>query len=121
MPARNRIRVSHVAAAFALALPLAFSPACSNKMEAKECDKLRAGAFDLVNEAQKCNTDADCRQSEWPGCAKPLSLATFEKIKPMAESYKKGECEEPKVECKEPAPAYCKQGLCAHREPGTPE
>jgi hypothetical protein len=95
--------------------------ACSGGMEAKECDKLRGEAFDLLNKAQHCNSDADCRQSEWPGCAKPLSRATFDKIGPMRESFQKGKCVEPKLECKEPPPAYCKQGLCVHREKGTPE
>lgn len=94
---------------------------CSNKMEAKECDKIRGEAFDMVNKAQKCNTDADCKQSEWPGCARSVSNETFDKIKPMAETFKKGECEETKMECKAPPEAYCKQGLCVHREKGTPE
>jgi hypothetical protein len=100
---------------------LALLAGCENKMDPKACDKIRGDAFDLVNKAQHCNTDADCRQSEWPGCAKPVSQASFEKIKPMAESYKTGKCEEPKVECKAPPQSYCKQGLCVHRELGTPE
>jgi hypothetical protein len=91
------------------------------KLDAKECDKLRGDAFDIVNKAQHCNTDTDCRQSAWPGCAKPLSNQTFDEIKPMADAYKKGQCEEPKTECKPPPEVYCKQGLCVHRELGTPE
>lgn len=94
---------------------------CSNKMEQKECDKLRGDAFDLLNKGQQCNTDADCLQSQWPGCAKPEANTTAEKIKPLWDAYKKGQCDEPKVECKEPPPAYCKQGLCAHREKGVSE
>jgi hypothetical protein len=94
---------------------------CESKMEAQACDKLRFDAFEMLNKAQHCNTDADCRQSDWPGCAKPESNATFDKIKPLADSYKKGKCEEPKVDCKEAPPAYCKQGLCAHKEKGAPE
>ncbi len=94
---------------------------CSSKMEPKECDKLRGEAFELLNKAQHCNTDADCRQSDWPGCAKPESNSTYDKIKPLSDSYKKGQCEEPKVDCKEPPQAYCKQGLCTHKEIGTPE
>ena len=100
---------------------LALVAGCDNKLEAKECDGIRGEAFELVNKAQHCNTDADCRQSEWPGCAKPVSQTTFDKIKPMAERYKTGKCEEPKVECKEPPEAYCKQGLCTHREKGVPD
>lgn len=105
----------------AAALALVSLAGCSNKMEAKECDKHRGDAFELLNKGQQCDADADCKQSEWPGCAKPESRATAEKIKPMAEAYKKGQCDEPKVDCREPPPVYCKQGLCAHREKGTPE
>lgn len=102
-------------------LLLALAAGCESKMDPKECDKVRGDAFELVNKAQHCNTDADCRQSEWPGCAKPISNATFDKIKPMSESYKTGKCEEPNVDCKAPPEAYCKQGLCVHRELGTAE
>ena len=61
----------------------------------KKCNKLRSEAFDLLNKGQQCNNDQDCRQSDWPGCAKPVSIASWDKIKPMADSYKKGQCEEP--------------------------
>jgi len=44
-----------------------------------------------------------------------------EKLKAMSEGYKKGQCEEPKVDCKPPPDVYCKQGLCVHREKGVPE
>jgi hypothetical protein len=103
----------------ALAIPL--WGACSNSLEPKECLKLRVDAFDLLNKAQHCNNDADCRQSDWPGCAKPLSMASYDKIKPMKESFTKGKCEEAKVDCREAPEVYCKQGLCVHREKGTPE
>ena len=66
-------------------LLLALLAGCDSKMEPKECDKLRGDAFEMVNKAQHCNTDVDCRQSEWPGCAKPISNATSDKIKPLAE------------------------------------
>jgi outer membrane murein-binding lipoprotein Lpp len=105
----------------AIALLLVLAAGCSNKMEQKECDKLRGDAFELLNKGQQCNTDADCKQSDWPGCAKPESNATADKIGPMAASYKKGQCDEPKIDCREPPPVYCKQGLCVHREKGTPE
>lgn len=109
------------AAVATFALAATAMAGCSNKMEVKECDKIRGEAFDMVNKAQKCNTDADCKQSEWPGCARAVSNETFDKIKPMAEAFKKGECEETKLECKPPPEAYCKQGLCVHREKGTTE
>jgi hypothetical protein len=117
-----KLTPTHAAAIVALA---AFGPlvsgGCSSSMDPKECSKLREDSFELLNKAQHCNTDADCRQSDWPGCAKPLSSATFEKIRPMKESFQKGKCEEKKPDCREPAEAYCKQGLCVHREKGTPE
>ena len=119
-PAQSPSRIAlAVLAVLGLALPL--SSGCSNNMEPQQCDKLRGDAFDLLNKAQHCNDDKDCRQSEWPGCAKPLSNETFDKIKPMHADYQKGKCEEPKPECKEPPVSYCKQGLCVHREKGTPE
>jgi len=108
-----------LAAAAALALPL--SSGCSNSMDPKECDKLRGDSFEILNKAQHCDTDADCVQSDWPGCAKPLSKSSQGQIKPMKESFQKGKCEEPKTECKNPLPVYCKQGLCAQREKGAPE
>ncbi len=66
-------------AAFGLvALMIALLPGCENKLDPKECDKLRGEAFELLNKAHHCNTNADCRQSDWPGCAKPLSNADFD-------------------------------------------
>ncbi len=106
-------------AVLALALPLSIG--CSNTMEPAQCNTIRSDAFDLLNKAQHCNDDKDCRQSEWPGCAKPLSNETFAKIKPMRGEFEKGKCEETKSDCKEPPVVYCKQGLCVHREKGTPE
>ena len=116
------MKLSHLAAAIslaALALPLAGG--CNSSMDPKECIQLRVDAFELLNKAQHCNSDADCRQSEWPGCAKPLSMASNEKIAPMREAFTKGKCEEAKADCREPPPVYCKQGLCVHRDKGTPE
>jgi hypothetical protein len=107
----------------AIAALLAFAPmlGCSGKLDQKECDKLRGGAFDLINAAHHCNSDADCRQSNWPSCPKPVSNANFDKVKPMAESFKKGQCEEEQPKCNPPPDVYCKQGLCVHREKGAPE
>jgi hypothetical protein len=100
---------------------LVLAGGCSNTMEPKECLKLREDAFELVNKAQHCDTDTDCRQSDWPGCPKPMSSKTFGDVKPMKESFQKGKCEEPKSDCREPPEVYCKVGLCVHREKGTPE
>jgi hypothetical protein len=94
---------------------------CGSKMDAKECDKIRGDAFDMVNAAQHCSTDADCKQSEWPGCARAVNTKTVDAIKPMADNFKKGQCEETKLDCKAPPESYCKQGLCVHREKGTTE
>ena len=94
---------------------------CSNDMDPKQCAKLREDSFELLNKAQHCNTDADCRQSDWPGCAKPVSMASYEKINAMHEPFTKGKCAEPKIDCRESPPVYCKQGLCVHKEKGTPE
>jgi hypothetical protein len=87
---------------------------CS-KLDPKECAKLRESAFELVNQAHQCTTDADCKASEWPGCVKPISATSVEKIRPMRDSYQKGKCEEPKTECKPSPPIFCQEGLCAFR------
>jgi hypothetical protein len=87
---------------------------CS-KLDAKECAKLRETAFEIVNQAHQCTTDADCKASEWPGCAKPISAMSVEKIRPSMDTYKKGKCEEPSVNCKPTPPIFCQEGLCAFR------
>jgi hypothetical protein len=109
------------ALAAAVSVALLLTSGCSNNMDPKECDKLRGDAFEILNKAQHCDTDADCLQSDWPGCAKPLSKVSQGQILPMKESFQKGKCEEPKSECKAPPQVYCKQGLCVHREKGVPE
>ena len=103
----------------ALAAPLAGG--CSNALDPKECLNLRVEAFELLNKAQKCNNDAECRQSDWPGCAKPVSMESYGKIGEMKTKFTKGKCQEAKADCREPPEVYCKQGLCVHREKGTPE
>jgi hypothetical protein len=92
-----------------------FLAACSNKMDPKDCAKLRESAFDLINQASVCSTDADCMPSAWPGCAKPLSKASGDKIKGMMESFQKGQCAETKMDCQPPPTVYCQEGLCAFR------
>jgi len=89
--------------------------ACS-KMDPKECTKLRDGAFELINSASVCSTDADCKESEWPGCAKAISVASFDKIHVMLERFTKGKCDEqPKGKCQPSPKVYCQEGLCAFR------
>jgi len=103
------------AVAFALFTVGLLAPACSNKMDPKECIKVKETAFETINQASVCSNDADCKPSEWPGCAKPLSLAGIEKIKPLREAFTKGQCEETKLDCKPPERVYCQEGLCAFR------
>src|SRR5207245_1083097 len=56
-----------LAAVFVLALPL--WSGCSSKMDPKECEDLRGEAFELLNKAQHCDTDA-ARCPIWEaGCA----------------------------------------------------
>ena len=117
-PAGPRLAAAFVVAGLMAVFAL---PGCEKKMEAEQCDKLRADAFQLLNKAHHCGTDADCRQSSWPGCQKPINVKDFDTIKPMEDQYKQGKCEEPKIDCKEPPQAYCKQGLCVHREVGRDE
>ena len=80
-------------------LPVAFRAlgvalfACS-KMDPQECTKLRDKSFELINQASVCTQDADCKPSEWPGCAKPVSSDSFGKIHAMMDSFKKGKCDE---------------------------
>jgi hypothetical protein len=117
-----KLSPSHAAAALCLAAASApLAGGCSNELDPKQCMQIRSDAYELLNKAQHCNSDADCKQSEWPGCAKPLSNDGADKIKPLKESFDKGKCVEPKADCKDPPPVYCKQGLCVHREKGTPE
>ena len=118
---QSGVMIRGIRAGFSIVVLAGLCGVTGCKMDEKECNKLRGEAFELLNKGQQCNDDRDCRQSDWPGCARPVSNATFDKIKPMQDSYNKGKCEEPKVECREPPPSYCKQGLCVHREKGTPE
>ena len=118
---RQTVSMRVIAPASALIVVFGMLVGCSNKIEQKECDKLRGDGFELINGAQHCNVDADCSQSKWPGCARAVNAKTLAAVAPMQEKYTKGECEEPKMTCKEPPEAYCKQGLCVHREKGVPE
>ena len=106
-----------VVLAFAL-LPYA---GCEKRLKPEECDTLRGEAFAILNKAQPCANDADCQQSEWPGCEKPLAKKSHtEQIQPLLTKFNEGKCEEKKVDCRKPPPVYCKQGLCVHKEAGMP-
>jgi hypothetical protein len=120
-PATSRGRLSRLAAA-ALSLAAAAvlgSAGCGSKMEEKECTRLKIESFDIVNKAQHCNTDTDCKGSTWPDCAKPLSETNAAEIKKRSDAYYAGQCEEKKLDCKDDTPIYCKQGLCTRKEKGS--
>jgi len=93
--------------------------ACS-KMSPEECMKLRDSAFELINSANMCSSDAECKPSEWPGCTKPVNAANFDKIHAMMERTKKGKCEEKPAQCKPPPPVYCQEGICGFRYKAMP-
>ena len=98
-------------------LPLVFVAlsACS-KMDPKECTKLRESAFELINTASVCTADADCKESEWPGCPKAVSVASFDKIRGIKETFTNGKCEEPPPpKCQQAPKVFCQEGLCAFR------
>jgi len=92
---------------------------CGNALESLECDKLRGEAFELINVAHHCNSDIDCRVSDWPvseSCDKPVNNKNYDAIKVLGDKFKAGQCEEPPVECRKAPVSYCKQGLCVFRE-----
>lgn len=122
LPARpgNLARALAAAVAAAAVAVLGFA-GCSSKLEDKECTKLKIEAFDVVNKAQHCNNDVDCKGSFWPDCGKPLSAVNGEEIKKKEDAYYAGKCEEAKPDCKDTTPIYCKQGLCTRKEKGAPE
>lgn len=111
------------AAAFALcSATFVFGTAgCSSKMEDKDCTKLKIESFDVINKAQHCNGDADCKSSSWPDCGKPLSTQNAGEIKQKGDAFHAGQCEETKTDCTDTTAIYCKQGLCARKEKGAPE
>jgi len=103
-------------AAYLFPLVFVVFTACG-KLDPKECKKLRDSAFDLINTANMCTADPECKESEWPGCAKPINVTNFDKIHAMMETFTKGKCEEqPKGKCQTPTPkVYCQEGICGFR------
>lgn len=85
-------------------------------LDEKECLKLRGEAFEIVNEAHPCGSDADCELSSWPGCERPISSKNKARIDPLAAKFTEGKCKDEEArECPEPPTVYCKQGLCVFR------
>ena len=114
------VRIAALSLASAVLSLAAFS-GCSSKMEEKECTALKIQAFDILNKAQHCNNDTDCKGSAWPDCQKPLSSTNAAEIKPKQDAYFGGKCEEAVAACSDTTPIYCKQGLCVRKEKGAPD
>jgi len=91
-------------------------PGCGHSLSQEECDALRGNAFDIVNEAHTCDSDADCRASDWPGCSKPVSKKNSDRINEHKVKFTAGSCKEPQAACRPTPEIYCKQGLCVFRE-----
>jgi hypothetical protein len=89
--------------------------ACSNKLDPKECAKLREAAFDEINSPHMCSKDSDCQPSSWPGCAKPLNASGVAKLTQVKADFDKGKCEEKAMKCDPPPTTYCQEGLCAFK------
>ena len=68
-------------------------------------------------EAADCDTDKDCRASEWPGCPKAVNVTNFDKLNGTRDVSKKGKCEEPKLQCTPVPKTYCEEGVCAFKYP----
>jgi hypothetical protein len=104
-------------AACALVALVALGAVACGKMDPKDCAKLREQSFELLNNPNYCKSDADCKASEWPGCAKPINTDSFGKIAANKESFTKGKCEEKPLKCEPPAAVYCQEGMCAFKYP----
>jgi hypothetical protein len=111
---RSNVAGWAVAMAAGISSLVAVGTGCG-KLDPAECQKLKEQAFDTINSASVCSSDADCKGSEWPGCTRPVSTANFDKVHAMMQTFQKGKCEEKKVECKPPQPIFCQEGLCAFK------
>ena len=105
---------------FRFAIPLFALAAGCSKMSPEECTKLRDNAFELINTANMCSSDADCKPSEWPGCTKPVNAQNFGKMHGMIKAFKKGKCEEKPSQCQPPPPVYCQERICRFRYKNMP-
>lgn len=94
-------------------------------MPEKECSDLRSQAFKLIAGGQGhaghgCATDADCFETKWPECRRAVNKRYNGEIAELQKKFDDGKCKDTTAECKDSPPVYCKQGLCAMKEPGTP-
>ncbi len=97
-------------------LLLAAPMACGTTLSEEKCNEVRGAAYEIINEAHTCNSDADCVETEWPGCTKPASRKNKKRITAFKTKFDDGNCKEPQTECREIPEIYCKQGLCVFRE-----
>lgn len=106
------------------------SASCDKKQEGlsdKECSDLKQQAFKIINSGkdnggQTCNTDkqgADCSETKWPECRHAVNTGSQAALAELQKKFEDGKCKGGGGACSDSPPTYCKQGLCAMREPGT--
>ena len=100
----------------AWALLAGLAAGCKGGLDEAACTDLRGQAFEIINKAHTCNSDADCRGTDWPGCAKPISNKNFTNVAEFKKKFAAGQCKESKEPCRDTPEIYCKQGLCVFRE-----
>ncbi|MBK6516153.1 MAG: hypothetical protein IPM79_03110 [Polyangiaceae bacterium] len=122
---RPMARLLSIGAGAVLSFLLALS-GCENKPEGlsdKDCSGLRSQAFKLIaggegHAGHGCATDADCKETTWPECRRAVNKRYFDEISALEQKFDDGKCKETTPECKDSPPVFCKQGLCAMKEPG---
>ncbi|MEM1033847.1 MAG: hypothetical protein AAGN82_26165 [Myxococcota bacterium] len=115
-------RARGVAAMWLATLTVAVGPAGCGGLDEAQCTVLRGEAFEIVNEAHTCGSDAECELSAWPGCERPINTKGLARVEAVATKWNEGKCQEEEEArvCPEPPTVYCKQGLCVFRHrPGT--
>ena len=103
-------------------------PGCGEKDEGlpeAECSKLRSEAFKLIaggpgHAGHGCAADTDCKETSWPECRRVVNKRYFDEIEALKKKHDDGKCKSEVATCDDVPPVYCKQSLCALREPGTP-
>lgn len=126
-PSRFGARVLALGATSLVAFFIALS-GCGEKNEGmpeKECGDLRSQAFKLIaggpgHAGHGCKTDDDCKETTWPECRRAVNQRYFDEIAALEKKYDDGKCKGTVDACEDVPPVYCKQGLCALKEPGTP-
>lgn len=81
-------------------------------LDEEQCRTLRSRAFDELNGSHACRDDADCVQSEWPGCTKPLNREAQGRIVRLKAEFDDGGCKEPSASCAAAPEVYCDRQLC---------